>query len=142
MKIHEKIHFIRQQKRWSQGDMANKLGLSVNGYANIEQGKTDIQMSRLEQIAEVFELDLFELLTFGEKTILWFNGNNSPIGDFSQAGSQINVQGVSKANEKIFFELQRANLIIEQRDKEVEYLKQQIADLREMMRLLKEKNKC
>jgi transcriptional regulator with XRE-family HTH domain len=54
MKVHEKIRFMRQSKGWSQEDMADKLNLSVNGYANIERGETDVQLSRLEKIAESF----------------------------------------------------------------------------------------
>ncbi len=41
MKFHEKIRFMRQSKNWSQEDMADKLGMSVAGYAKIEQGRTD-----------------------------------------------------------------------------------------------------
>lgn len=33
MKFHEKIRFMRQSKNWSQEDMADKLGMSVAGYA-------------------------------------------------------------------------------------------------------------
>jgi transcriptional regulator with XRE-family HTH domain len=35
---------MRQLKEFSQEDMAEKLGLSLNGYANIERGETDVQM--------------------------------------------------------------------------------------------------
>ncbi|MCK5877926.1 MAG: helix-turn-helix transcriptional regulator [Candidatus Marithrix sp.] len=41
-----------------QEEIANKLGMSVNGYAKIEHGETDLQLSRLNQIAEVFEVNL------------------------------------------------------------------------------------
>jgi transcriptional regulator with XRE-family HTH domain len=34
--------------------MADKLYMSPNGYANIERGETDVQISRLEQIAGYF----------------------------------------------------------------------------------------
>jgi len=71
MKFHEKIRFMRQSKNWSQEDMANKLGMSVAGYAKIEQGRTDTNFSKLEQIASVFELDVVELLSFGEKNVIW-----------------------------------------------------------------------
>jgi transcriptional regulator with XRE-family HTH domain len=41
MKVHDKIRSIRQSKGWTQEDMAEKLYMSVNGYANIERGETD-----------------------------------------------------------------------------------------------------
>jgi transcriptional regulator with XRE-family HTH domain len=71
MKVHEKIRFMRQSKGWSQEEMADKLNLSVNGYANIERGETDVQISRLEKIAETFGMELLELLSFGEKNVFY-----------------------------------------------------------------------
>lgn len=67
MEVCEKIHFLRQLKNWSQEDMANKLGISVNGYAKIERGETDVALSRLKQIAKVLGIELVELFSFGEK---------------------------------------------------------------------------
>jgi len=40
MKISEKIRALHEQKQWSQEEMAEKLGMSRNGYAKIELGKT------------------------------------------------------------------------------------------------------
>jgi transcriptional regulator with XRE-family HTH domain len=42
MKMCDKIKFMRQSKSLSQEEMAEKLGLSLNGYANIERGETDV----------------------------------------------------------------------------------------------------
>ena len=77
MKVHEKFRIMRQRKGWSQEEMAEKLYMSVNGYANIERGETDVKISRLEQIARVFEMDLLELFNFGEKNIVYFCGEGS-----------------------------------------------------------------
>lgn len=62
MKSHEKIRKIREEKKWSQEELANKLGLSTNGYAKIERGETRLTLSRLFQLAEIFKLDIFELI--------------------------------------------------------------------------------
>lgn len=48
MSVHEKIRLVRQLKGWSQEDVANKLGMSPNGYGSIERGETDVNLSRLE----------------------------------------------------------------------------------------------
>lgn len=72
MKVHEKIKFMRESKGWTQEEMADKLELSVNGYANIERGETDVQISRLEKIAEIFGIELLELFSFGEQMfVIW-----------------------------------------------------------------------
>lgn len=77
MRVCEKIKFMRQVKELSQEEMAEKLGLSLNGYANIERGHADAPLSRIQQIADVFEMDLMELLSFGEKNVVVFVGNEN-----------------------------------------------------------------
>ena len=67
MAVHEKIKFIRQLKGWSQEDMAEKLAMSINGYGSIERGETNVNLSRLEQIAQLFGMELSELVALNEK---------------------------------------------------------------------------
>jgi transcriptional regulator with XRE-family HTH domain len=117
MKINEKIRFMRQLKELSQEDMAVKLGLSLNGYANIERGETDVQMSRLEQIAQIFEVDLLELFSYGEKSVTCLMGN---INQFSDNNIWQNFSDSKEAQ----FEIQKLQLIVEQQLKEITYLKE------------------
>lgn len=128
MKLNEKIRFMRQSKGWSQEETADKLQMSVSGYANIERGETDIKISRLESIAEVFEIDLLELLNFGEKNTLYVKGDNN---------QQIlqNVQQVSFATNQ--YELEKLQLLLKEKDEHIKSLMQQIEQLKEINRLLK-----
>ena len=126
MKFHEKIRFMRQSKNWSQEDMADKLGMSVAGYAKIEQGRTDANFSKLEQIASVFELDVVELLSFGEKNVICLIGDNS-----------VNISQIIGSSKELIFEMQKLQLNLEhkeamlaQKDKEIEGLKELIALLK------------
>ena len=66
MKINEKIRQLREQYQLSQENMADKLGMSVTGYGKIERGEVRSNLSRLEQISEVFDMDICELLSMGE----------------------------------------------------------------------------
>ena len=50
----KKIKALRQQKDWLQGDVAKKLNISIPAYSKIESDITDINISRLKQIAEIF----------------------------------------------------------------------------------------
>lgn len=70
MTVHEKIRFLRQLKGWSQEDMATRLNMSPNGYGSIERGETDVNLSRLEQIALIFEVRLSELFELNEQIVL------------------------------------------------------------------------
>jgi len=56
------IRSLRQQYGWSQGDIAAKLGISIPAFSKIETGVTDVNLSRLEQIASVFAVPLANLL--------------------------------------------------------------------------------
>ena len=41
--------------------------MSVNGYGDIECGDTDIKLSKLQKIADLFDLKLSELIKLNEK---------------------------------------------------------------------------
>ncbi|MEN8217815.1 MAG: helix-turn-helix transcriptional regulator [Pseudomonadota bacterium] len=48
MEVYEKIKFIRHFRNWSQEKMADKLQMTPNGYAKIEQGKVDrVELAQL-----------------------------------------------------------------------------------------------
>lgn len=69
MKPYEIIRSLREERNWSQKDMAEKLEMSVNGYAKIERGETGISVVRLEQIAEVLDVDIHELLPLDDNRV-------------------------------------------------------------------------
>jgi transcriptional regulator with XRE-family HTH domain len=121
MKVHEKIRFMRQSKNWSQEEMADKLGMSVNGYANIERGETDVSFSRLEQIAKVLEVELLELLNFGERNIFYLVNGDNP----SQFNHFENGQCNHCVDEqpKLQRELEKMSVLLKQLANEIEYLK-------------------
>ncbi len=61
MLLHKKIRFLRLNKGWSQETMADKLNMSPNGYGSIERGETNVQISRILQIAKLFEVNASDL---------------------------------------------------------------------------------
>ena len=128
MRTHEKLRVIRAFKGWSQDEMAEKLGYSVNGYAKVERGETQIKADKLAQIAEVIGIDFQQLLDLNEKNV--FN----IIDHFSSQHGNIYLTETQCAHE-----LEKAHLIIEQKDKEIALMKQQIEDLRAMLDLMKNK---
>ena len=62
----KKIRLLRHQKGWSQEDVAKRLDISIPAFSKIETGITDINLSRLEQISNLFEMTVVQLLTFNE----------------------------------------------------------------------------
>lgn len=61
--IGKRIKALRQQKSWLQGDVAEMLSISIPAFSKIESDITDINMSRLKQIADIFEIEVIELLS-------------------------------------------------------------------------------
>lgn len=53
-----RIRKLREQKDYSQGNMAAELGITPGAYAKIERGETDPSVTRLIQIAGILEVDV------------------------------------------------------------------------------------
>ncbi|MEN9460544.1 MAG: hypothetical protein RIS84_564 [Pseudomonadota bacterium] len=130
MQLHEKIKLIRTVKGWSQEEVAERLSMSVNGYANIERGETDIHLSRLEQIARIFEIELAELFGMNDKNIFNFSGNAH--NNYCQNSYHCNPTELQHTIEKL-------QLMYAQLEQENSFLKIQLCDLREMLNFLKDK---
>ena len=60
--IAEKIRLLRLEKGFSQENVDDMLGISTTAYGDIERGKTDLTLSRLQSIAQVFSTSLGRLM--------------------------------------------------------------------------------
>jgi len=117
-------------KRWSRQQVADKLELSVTSYGSIERGETDMCIMRLAQLAEIFEVTLPDLLGLSEKTVFNFTETHN-----------IGLIGINSAanDSTLKYELKECQLTRQAQEREIEYLKQQIAQLQEINQLLKQK---
>ncbi|WP_253850740.1 helix-turn-helix transcriptional regulator [Moraxella nonliquefaciens] len=70
------IRELREERNWTQEQMAEKLGLTRNGYAKIETGKSTPSLERLDEIASLFGVKLFELLKLDSKSVVYQIGEN------------------------------------------------------------------
>ncbi|HEY8780474.1 MAG TPA: helix-turn-helix transcriptional regulator [Mucilaginibacter sp.] len=61
--VGKNIRTIRHQRGWSQEDVATRLGISIPAFSKIETGVTDLNLSRLEQIASIYEVNVIHLLS-------------------------------------------------------------------------------
>jgi len=66
--VGKNIRTIRHQRGWSQEDVANRLGISIPAFSKIETGVTDINLSRLEQIANIYEVNVVNLIALDADT--------------------------------------------------------------------------
>lgn len=128
MEIHEKIRTLRELKQWSQEEIAEKLEMSAAGYAKLEQGKTKLSIDKIEQIAKVFNIDYLELLNKDKPLLLWVGDNSQNFGSNYYAANDMLVA----ENEKLKLMLEYEKNIVMQKDNE-------IAALKEVIILLKQK---
>lgn len=67
--IGKNIRTFRHQHGWSQEEVANRLGISIPAFSKIETGVTDINLSRLEQIANIYEIDVVQILSMDTEEV-------------------------------------------------------------------------
>ena len=102
--------------------------MSMNGYSKIERGETNSHIPKLEQIAKVFGVDLFELISFGEKNVYLITDNSN---------HGCNVIGSSA---EIGFEIQKLQMTVSHKDEIIDFQKREIARLKEIIALMKAAN--
>ena len=130
MEVHDKIRVMREINQWSQEEMAEKLSMSPNGYAKIERGKSSINLDKLQQIANVFNIDMGELITCKDKAIFFaVGGDNSYNLTNSHFGTN---EALTAENEKLNSLLAMKDTLLAQKDDEIKALK-------EIIELLKSK---
>jgi transcriptional regulator with XRE-family HTH domain len=125
-KLLQNIRSLRELKGWTQDTMATLLDMSEKAYASIEQGKTDIRWSRLEQIAKELEVEVADLVSLDRGMIFNFITHNT---HQTANYSQLSVNSSSTTSQQLEHELEKARLVIEAKDKEIAYLKE-IIELR------------
>ena len=74
--VYDNIKKFRELKNITREDIAAKLDLSVSGYSKIERGEVDITLSRLEQIAQVLDVEISQILNFDATQIFNVSNNN------------------------------------------------------------------
>jgi DNA-binding XRE family transcriptional regulator len=132
-KLHQNLRVLRDLKGWNQETMAELLDLSKKAYERIEQGKTDVQLSRLEQIAKLFEVEVADLFNLDRGLIFKLSIHNShtTITNYSQL---VNSPCTTTTLEH---ELEKARLVIEQQGKLLEQKDKEIGYLKEIIQLMK-----
>ncbi len=133
MELHEKIKFLRHRKGWSQEEVAHRLGISVNGYGNIERGDTDIPLSRLKKVAEVFGVDLAELFCTKEVGILNLACTQNHTQWIECAQTQSNWHVGANLPEHLKHEMEKQQWLNQQKESEINHLRNEIAYLKQII---------
>ena len=136
MSVYEKIRKIRELNRWSQEEMAKRLNMSPNGYAKIERGETKLRLEKLTQIAQVFNMDVLELMA-NDKGMVFFM-NESCDYNYMGATTYHHTHYAEVANSA---EIEKLKLIIEHKDEIIEQKNSELAALKKIIALLEQAGK-
>ncbi len=128
MELRERIRQIREDKHWTQAEMAEKLNIHPNTYSNIERSLTNLQLSRLKQIAKVFDMELSELVGASDKNV--FN----VVGACNTHATHFNQSHITSGSMEVVelkHELEKYRLLVERLEQENAYLKKIISLMEE-----------
>lgn len=103
------------------------MGISPNSYGKLERGETKLTLEKLEQIANIFDMDIVELINTEEKVSYQVMHYGTGTNAFHFENSE---KELLKENEKLL-------LIISHKDEQIESLKREIRLLSEMNDILK-----
>ncbi len=120
MTVQEKIRSLRELNNWTQEEMAERMNLSQNGYARIERGESKLNLDKLQKIANIFQIDVTELINTDKGIINFFIENNAHSPTHAN-GSHCYNSDSNQEIEKLKLTLSHKDEIIQQKD---ELLKQ------------------
>ncbi|OOF48908.1 hypothetical protein BKG93_10865 [Rodentibacter ratti] len=124
MNVQDTIRTMREMKQLTQEELAEKLNISVNAYSKIERGITKLSLDKLEQIAQIFNINVSELYSAKEKGLFYFFSDNNNY----YSGSEVVVE-----------ENERLKLELKYKDEIINNLQSENLLLKEMMEILKKK---
>lgn len=130
MDIGEKVRKVRELKQLSQEEMAHKLHMTPNNYAKLERGEIKMRVERLEQIANIFNMDAGDLLSLDKKNFIYIIDNE--IGNLSANNDMYNFQDLTEI-------LAQKDKLIEQQAQQIEQQAQQIKFLSDLLLSLQNK---
>lgn len=126
-KAKDRIKQLREEHHLSQEQVAEKMGISPNSYGKLERGETKLTLEKLEQIANIFDMDIVELINTEEKVSY----------QVMHYGTGTNAFHIENSEKELLKENEKLLLIISHKDEQIESLKREIRLLSEMNDILK-----
>lgn len=126
MAVNDKIRALRELNNWSQEEMAERLNMSKSSYSRLERDESRLDLSKLEKLAAVFQIDVAELIAGDGKGLVCLIGENSGSNANYYGGSD----GLSHDLEKLKLKLAHAEEMLAQKDYEIAALRLLVEQLR------------
>lgn len=68
IQIGKNLKLLRHNQGWNQSVVAMHLQISIPAYSKIESGTTIVNMTRLKQMADLFNITILDLMTLNEES--------------------------------------------------------------------------
>lgn len=128
---------LRELKGLTQDDMAEKLNMTTNGYAQIERDVGNPNLPKIEKIAKVFEMTTLELLDFCENGATFYVSGDAQQNNNTDSKLNLYYLFGKSGHEALLLELEKAELTIQHKDELLQQKDNEINTLKEMVALLK-----
>ncbi|MGX2973865.1 helix-turn-helix domain-containing protein [Ursidibacter arcticus] len=134
--LRQNIRDIREDKNLTQADMAEKLGMSVTGYAKLERGESQVRVERLHQIAQIFEVSVEDLMAGDNEGVLVFNNSNDNFSNSSNFSVALGNPALEGEIAHLRYIIDAKNELLDAREREIQSLKAQITALNKVIERL------
>ncbi len=134
IQINDKIRLMREMNNWTQEEMAERMAMSLNSYSKLERGESKLYWDKLVKVAEVFEIELVDLLALNKQGLVYLvNKDISISGDNNNGGLTYygSLENIAFEIEKLRLTLSHKNEIITQKDELIRQLYAQIEMLKQ-----------
>lgn len=122
--------------------MAEKLHMSLNGYAKIERGETKLTLDKLEQIAALFNMDALEFMQNANKGVYFMMNevvDNNTVYYGGPEGSPIEIEKLKLALQLKENTIRHKDELLKNKDTLLSQKQNEIDSLKEIIALLKGK---
>ncbi len=133
MQTKEKIRQLRKQNHWSQEQMAEKMHMSPSNYAKLERGETKLNLDRLSEIAQIFQVDVAELIDKGLVCVISENNSGTHYGNYYHGGESLIAE-----NDKLQLIIAHKDELLAEKDKQLAEKDKQLAEKNSELQMLKD----
>lgn len=135
-KVRQNIRDFREDKNLTQAQVAERLGMSVTGYAKLERGESQIRVERLQQIAQILEVNVEELMAEAPEGVMIFNNSNDNFSNSSNFSLSLGDPALEAEIKHLRYIIDAKNELLGARDREILSLQKQISILEKIIETL------
>ncbi len=133
----QKIKKLRETNQLTQMQMAEKMHISANTYGRLERGETKMTENRLEQVAEIFNVDMAQILSTPEDKLILLVAESTWSDKSNVINYGSNDVELEQEIEKLKLSLNHKDEIIQEKEKMITKLEQEVVMLKDIIELLK-----